>query len=398
MAENKKIHTPLLAVVKRDDLPTYKAILIRILTFVVTFFLSMLICYFVIKENYFEIIGTLFEGATFVAKNKILPWNLIKDTALLLAFAIAIIPAFKMKYWNMGANGQVLMGALTSIVLMFYLNNSVVDGKISNTFLLIIMLIASILVSVIWAVIPAIFKVYFNTNETLFTLMMNYIAAGLVGYVNYVLAQGKKESPGIVNRATKSGWMQAPTVGDTVLDKYFLPVLIIFIVAVIIYIYMKKTKHGYEIAVVGDSINTAKYVGMNTKKIIIRTLVVSGIVCGIIGFIYASAINHSIDKNTCGSLGFTAVLVGWLANFSPIIIAGISFVLAFLTLGTSKISSTYRLGSNDLSNVIIGLIFFTILICEFFIRFKLVFNEQNKLYKFISKLFKKREKEGVEEC
>ena len=100
MVENKKIHTPLLAVVKRNDLPTYKAILIRILTFVVTFFLSMLICFFVIKENYFEIIGTLFEGATFVAKNKILPWNLIKETALLLAFAIAIIPAFKMKYWN----------------------------------------------------------------------------------------------------------------------------------------------------------------------------------------------------------------------------------------------------------------------------------------------------------
>lgn len=392
MVENKKIHTPLLAVVKRNDLPTYKAILIRILTFVVTFFLSMLICFFVIKENYFEIIGTLFEGATFVAKNKILPWNLIKETALLLAFAIAIIPAFKMKYWNMGANGQVLMGALTSIVLMFYLNNSVVDGKISNTLLLIIMLVASIIVSVIWAVIPAIFKVYFNTNETLFTLMMNYIAAGLVGYINYILAQGKKESPGIVNRATKSGWM------PTVVDKYFLPVLIIIIISVIIYFYMKKSKHGYEISVVGDSINTAKYVGMNTKKIIIRTLIVSGIVCGVIGFIYASAINHSIDKNTCGSLGFTAVLVGWLANFSPIIIAGISFILAFLTLGTSKISSTYRLGSNDLSNVIIGLIFFTILICEFFIRFKLVFNEQNRFYKFISKLFKKSKKEGVEEC
>lgn len=392
MVENKKVHTPLLSIVKRDDLPAYKAIIIRILTFVVTFFLSMFICFLVIKENYFEIIGTLFEGATFVAKNKVLPWNLIKETALLLAFAVAIIPAFKMKYWNMGANGQVLMGALTSIVLMFYLNNSVVDGKISNTLLLIIMVLASILVSVIWAVIPAIFKVYFNTNETLFTLMMNYIAAGLVGYVNYVLAQGKKESPGIVNRATKSGWM------PTVIDKYFLPVLIIFIIAVIIYFYMKKTKQGYEIAVVGDSINTAKYVGMNTKKIIIRTLVVSGIICGVIGFIYASAINHSIDKNTCGSLGFTAVLVGWLSNFSPIIIAGISFVLAFLTLGTSKISSTYRLGSNDLSNVIIGLIFFTILICEFFIRFKLVFNEQNKLYKFISKLFKKNKKEGVEEC
>ena len=137
---------------------------------------------------------------------------------------------------------------------------------------------------------------------------------------------------------------------------------------------------------------------MNTKWIIIRTLIVSGIICGIIGFIYSSAINHSIDPNTCGSLGFTAVLVAWLSNFSPIIIAGISLVLSFLTLGTSKVSSTYRLGNNDLSNVIIGLIFFAILICEFFIRFKLKFNEENNIYKAISKMFKKNRKDGVQEC
>ena len=390
--EDKKIRTPLVSVLKRDKLPTYTAIIIRIDTFIFTFLLSMLFCFFIIKENYFEIIGTLFSGAL------IRPWRLIMDACLLLAFGIAIVPAFKMKYWNMGANGQVLMGALVSIVLMFYLNNFATKSSMNNTLLIILMLFASILVSVIWAVIPAIFKVFFNTNETLFTLMMNYIAAGLVSYINYILAQGKKESPGIVNSATESGWM------PTVLDKYFLPIVIIIIITTLIYFYMKKTKQGYEISVVGDSINTAKYVGMNTKKIIIRTIIVSGIICGIIGFLYASAINQSIDKNTCGSLGFTAILVAWLANFNPIIMAGISFVLAFLTLGTSKVSSTYRLGNNDLSNVIIGLIFFAILISEFFIRFKLKFNEQNQLYikvmKIKNKLLGKKQngKEGVEEC
>lgn len=384
--EEKKIYTPLVSIIKRDELSKTKAIIIRIATFILTFFIAMLLCYFVIKENYFEIIGTLVKGAT------VRPWRLLIDACLLLAFAIAIVPPFKMKYWNMGANGQVLMGALVSIVLMFYLNDFAAKSSFNNVLLILLMLVCSILVSILWAVIPAIFKVFFNTNETLFTLMMNYIAAGLVSYINYVLAQGKKESPGIINSATKSGWM------PVVIDKYFIPIVIIIIITVVIHFYMKKTKQGYEIEVVGDSINTARYVGMNTKKIIIRTLVVSGIICGIIGFIYASAINQSIDKNTCGSLGFTAVLVAWLANFSPIIIAGISFVLAFLTLGTSKVSSTYRLGNNDLSNVIIGLIFFAILICEFFIRFKVVFNEQNKLYKTISKLFKKNKKEGVEEC
>ncbi|MBR2891947.1 MAG: ABC transporter permease [Bacilli bacterium] len=392
MVEDRKVRTPLFSIVKRDDLPKYKAIIIRIATFIATFFFAMLICFFVIKENYFEIIGTLFKGATVVSKGKILPWRLLMDTALLLAFAIAIVAPFKMKYWNMGANGQVLVGALAAIVVMFFMEDFAVKSTFNNVIVIILMLLASILASVIWAVIPAIFKVFFKTNETLFTLMMNYVASGLVGYVNYVLAQGKKESPGIVNADSQAGWF------PVIVDKYFLPIIIILLITVVIYFYIKKTKHGYEISVVGDSINTAKYVGMNTKKIIIRTLIVSGIICGIIGFIYSSAINHSIDPNTCGSLGFTAVLVAWLSNFSPIIIAGISFVLSFLTLGTSKVSSTYRLGNNDLSNVIIGLIFFAILICEFFIRFKLKFNQENNMYKAIKKLFSKKRKGGVEEC
>ena len=392
MVEDKKVNTPLFSVVKRDDLPKYKAIIIRIATFVITFFLAMLICYFVIKEDYFEIIGTLFEGATVVSRGKVLPWRLLMDAALLLAFAIAIVAPFKMKYWNMGANGQVLVGALAAIVIMFYMEDFAMKSSANNVLVILLMLIASIVASIIWAVIPAIFKVFFNTNETLFTLMMNYVASGLVGYVNYQLAQGKKESPGIINADSEAGWF------PVAIDKYFLPILIIIVITVIIYFYIKKTKQGYEISVVGDSINTAKYVGMNTKWIIIRTLILSGLICGIIGFIYSSAINHSIDPNTCGSLGFTAVLVAWLSNFSPIIIAGISFLLAFLTLGTSKVSSTYRLGNNDLSNVIIGLIFFAILICEFFIRFKLKFNEENKLYKALAKLFKKNRKDGAKEC
>lgn len=392
MVESKKVKTPLFSVVKRDDLPRNKAIIIRIATFIGTFFLAMFICFLVIKENYFEIIGTLFKGATVVSKGKILPWRLLMDTALLLAFSIAIVAPFKMKYWNMGANGQVLVGALAAIVVMFYTEDFAAKSSFNNFLIIALMLIVSILASVIWAVIPAIFKVFFNTNETLFTLMMNYVASALVGYVNYQLAQGKQESPGIINSDTEAGWLPA------VLDKYFIPIMIIITLTVLIHYYIKKTKQGYEIAVVGDSINTAKYVGMNTKKIIIRTLVVSGIICGFIGFIYSSAINHSIDPNTCGSLGFTAVLVAWLSNFSPIIIAGVSFILAFLTLGTSKVSSIYRLGNNDLSNVIIGLIFFAILICEFFIKFKLKFNEQNNFYKKLSKLFKKNRKEGVEEC
>ena len=133
MTEIKKIHTPLVSVVKRDELSKTKSIIIRIATFVVTFFLAMLICFLVVKENYFEIIGTLVKGAT------IMPWRLLMDTCLLLGFAIAIVPPFKMKYWNMGANGQALMGALVSIVLMFYLDDFAKKSSLNNFLLILLM-------------------------------------------------------------------------------------------------------------------------------------------------------------------------------------------------------------------------------------------------------------------
>ena len=113
---------------------------------------------------------------------------------------------------------------------------------------------------------------------------------------------------------------------------------------------------------------------MHTRTIVIRTLVLNGVMCGIIGFLYASAINHSMNPTMCGALGFTAVLIAWLSNFNPLIMGGVSFGLAFLTIGTSKVSSVYRIGNNDIANVIIGLIFFSILISEFFVRYEVKTN------------------------
>ncbi len=353
----KRHHKELFSIIRRNDLPRWKANLIRIGAIVISFLFAMALSSLIIKENYFDVIGTLFNGAF------INPWKLFRDAAILLCFGIAILPPFKMKYWNMGSNGQVLFGAMMSIIVMFYLGDWAAQSKMNNFLLILLMLVVSVISSIVWAVIPAIFKVFFKTNETLFTLMMNYIAAALVACVNLSLAKGKQETPGVINRITEAGWL------PPVINQYFLPIIIIIALTVFIWFYMSKTKHGYEVTVVGDSINTARYVGMNTKVIIVRTLILSGAMCGILGFLYASAINHCVSQDTCGSLGFTGILVAWLSNFNPLVMALVSFFLAFLTTGTSKVSSVFRLGSNDLSNVLIGIIFFSILICEFFIRY-----------------------------
>ena len=367
MDKNKqKTHTPLFTTFKRFDMPKWQGILIRVGAILISFTVGLIICMIVCGGNGSGIIKAFFEGAT------IRPWTLILDTAILLGFGIAILPAFRMKYWNMGANGQVLVGSLVSIVIMFKLTSFGAESSFNNFLLIVLMFVASVLASIIWAVIPALFKAFFGTNETLFTLMMNYIAAALVSYVNYALANGAKESPGVINLDTHTGWL------PSVIDNSFIPIVVIVLIVVFISIYMSKTKHGYEAIVLGDSINTARYVGMNTKKIMVRTLILSGTICGIIGFLYSAAINHSVSANTCGSLGFTAVLIAWLSNFNPIVMAVVSFGLAFLTLGTSKVSAKFQLGSNNLSSVIIGLIFFSVLISEFFIRYKVRINLKRK--------------------
>lgn len=358
----KHHHTELFSIIRRNDLPKWKANVIRISAVLLSFLIAMGLSSLIIKENYFSVIGTLFYGAF------INPWKLFRDAAILLCFGIAILAPFKMKYWNMGANGQVLIGSLVAVIFMFYLGPWAAKAKINNFLLLVIMFIGSVLASTIFAVIPAIFKVYFKTNETLFTLMTNYIAAGLVAYVNFILAKGKQEAPGVINLSTQAGWL------PPLFNQYIIPILIVILITAFIWFYMAKTKHGYEVTVVGDSINTAKYVGMDTKKIIIRTLILSGVICGILGFLYASAMNHCTSPDACGSLGFTGILVAWLSNFNPLVMAGVSFFLAFLTNGTSKVSSVYRLGSNDLSNVLIGIILFSILISEFFIRYHIKIN------------------------
>ena len=361
-----KHHEPLFTVFKRTSFPKHWAIVLRIGVVLTTFIVSMLICSLIIKKNVFAIMNTFFSGA--VAR----PWKLILDACLLLGFGVAIVPAFKMRYWNMGANGQVLVGTLVSIVIMFYTEDFALSKGLNNTLVLILMFVASITASVIWAVIPAIFKVLFKTNETLCTLMMNYIAAGLVAYTNFALAKGQKESQS-VTILRKGGWLPS-VVKSNFNSNYLIASIIVILMTVFVFVYMRKTKHGYEVTVVGDSTPTARYVGMHTRTIVIRTLILNGIMCGIIGFLYASAINHSVNPSMCGSLGFTGVLIAWLSNFNPIIMGGVSFGLAFLTIGTSKISSVYRIGNTDLSNIIIGLIFFAILVSEFFVRYQVKIN------------------------
>lgn len=367
MSNLAKSREPLFHISKNDSASFKKSLLIRIIAILAALLVVGLLSMILIRENPFMIYAAMVEGAF------IDPWTLLQNTALLLMFGLAIIPAFQMKFWNLGANGQVLVGCLSAIACMKFLPEKYPD--IPNWILLVIMFFASVIASSIWSVIPAIFKAFFNTNETLFTLMMNYIALTLVDF--FVFKWDKKGSGtlGIVNQLNgEKGWM--PDLGN----KYILPIIISIIITAFMLVYMKYTKHGFEVSLVGESVNTAKYVGINVKKVIIRTLLLGGIICGILGFLYASTLSHTINQQI-GGLGFTAILVAWLANFDSVGMLVTSLFVVFLDTGAKNVSTQFQLNSNDYANIVVGLIFFFVIGCEFFIRYKIRFNRKSSSVK-----------------
>lgn len=363
--KNKKVHEPLFHIAKRAHISGGKAWLIRIGAVLAALIICAVVTMLLTGENPFSVYATMFEGA-FGTERKI--WKLLQNLAMLLCVSLALTPAFKMRFWNIGGEGQVLIGGLATTACMILLG-----GKLPNGLLIIVMLVASIFAGAIWALIPAIFKANFNTNETLFTLMMNYVAIQIVSYFCMYWENPKGSGKiGVINGNSMQGWL--PTIGDY---DYLLNILIVLVLTVAMYIYLKYSKHGYELSVVGESENTAKYIGINVKKIILRTMFVSGAVCGIAGFLLVGGTDHTISSSTAGNRGFTAIMVSWLAKFNPIYMILTSFLLVFLSAGASQISMVFNL-NESFSDIITGIILFFIIGSEFFINYELKFRKANK--------------------
>jgi len=355
---NKK--EPLLRIAKRDSISRPKAYLIRLIAILLALIVSALFIFFITKLNPVEVYEAIFDGA-FGSKRR--SWNTVRDTMMLLCIGIGLAPAFKMKFWNIGAEGQVLIGGILTAGIM----RSVGSG-LPTPVLLIVMAIASILGGAIWGVVPAVFKSVWNTNETLFTLMMNYVA---IQFTSYCVALWENpfgsNTVGVINQKTKVGWF--PEIFG--LD-YGLNVILVLALTIGMFIYLKYSKQGYEITVVGDSERTARYAGINVRKVTIRTMAISGAICGLAGFIAVSGSSHTISTSTAGGRGFTAIIVAWLAQFNTFVMILISLLLVFLQKGAIQIASEFNL--NDYaSNIITGIILFFILGSEFFINYRLVF-------------------------
>ncbi len=309
-----------------------------------------------------EIWKYLIDGATVNETTRQEYW---KEVMLLLLIALALTPAFKMKFWNIGGQGQVLIGALATSVVMFY-------GKgMSNSGMILLSFVFSIVAGGIWAAIPAIFKVKLNANETLFTLMMNYLAIQLVA-ASIDAWKGKNSALPQFNTDTRLGYL--PSIGD---NTYGIIMICVLVITVILYLYMKHTKQGYEISVVGESLKTARYAGMNTTWIIIRTVFLSGALCGLCGFFYVAGSDYLISTTTSGSYGFTAIIVSWAASFNPFGMLILSIIMTFMSKGTLNVVNYASSTLNQYTAYItVGILLFFLIGYEFFIQYRMVFNSK----------------------
>ena len=358
-----KAKDPLFNIVKRDALPWYKSLGIRLIAILAALIVCAIVTTILTGINPIQVYVSIFLGAFGTARKT---WITFQNVAILLLISLALTPAFLMRFWNIGGEGQVLVGGLTEAACMITLAD-----KVPNVVVILLMVVCSLGAGAIWGLIPAFFKAKWNTNETLSTLMMNYIATQLVAFYTIVWEMPKGSGKiGIINQKTNIGWL--PEIGGS---KYLLSIVVAVLVTVLMYIYLTYSKHGNEIEVVGESERTARYVGIKVEKVIVRTMLLSGAICGLVGLLLVGGINHTVTTTIANGQGFTAVMVSWMAKFNPFTMIFTSFLIIFLNRGASEISTTFGL-NQSFADILTGIILFFIIGCEFFIAYQIHFRKK----------------------
>lgn len=354
-----KTREPLVRSIKREERSNRDILRLRVLALVLALMAGGLFI-LMIGYNPVSLYGTIVSGAF---RSTMAIQATIKIMIPLLLASLGVTLAFKMKFWNIGAEGQIIMGAIFSSYFALFHNDW------PHVLLLVAMFLAGFIGGGLWGLLPAFFKSKFGTNETLFTLMLNYIALHTISF----LRDGPWRDPG------SSGFPKiARFVANAQLNKVLgiqLGWIIGLIMVVVVFVYLRYTKQGYEISVVGESHATAKYAGMNVRKIMLRTMILSGGIAGITGMIQASGSDMTLAASVAGGVGFTAIIIAWLADLNPINILVIAFLFSILEKGSSVMQSTYGISTYSAA-VLQGIILFFVLGCEFFIRYKFVYRNK----------------------
>ena len=344
-----------LRIAARTEISGRREILLRVAAAFAALIASGLIMA-LMNYNPFDVFGKILSGSLGTAYRF---RETITKAIPLSVLSLGTAAAFRMKFWNIGQEGQFYMGAYGASLVAFSF------PAIPAPLLLSLMFIAGMIFGGLWAMIPAILKISLSTNETLVTLMLNYIALKWISFLQYVAWKDPKALgfPKI-----------APFGANAVLPRLFgihIGWIISLCLAVLLYILLKKTKFGYEIDVIGESEATARYAGMSVFRITVMAIALSGGLCGAAGMMQASAVEHSLSDQLSGGLGFTSVIVAWLARLEPGVIIIMAFLFSLLIQGGNFLQSSLQIPAS-ISLVLQGIIIFFVLGSEFFIRYRFV--------------------------
>lgn len=351
------MNEPLIRVVKKAELGSRETFILRLEAILLALVAGGLFI-LIIGQNPFVIYKTIITGAL---RSGMAIQATVKIAIPLLIASLGVTLAFKMKFWNIGAEGQILAGGIAASYFALFWADS-----LPRPVLLVVMAVAGILAGGVWGLIPAVFKARWGTNETLFTLMLNYIVLGFVKYL-----QAGPWGPDL----NANGYPKIPMFDSAALLPKALGVhigwIIVLAVTALMFGYLKYSKQGYEIAVVGESVRTAQYAGMNVSHIIRRTMFLSGGIAGLVGFLQVSGASGTLTENTAGGIGFTAITVAWLAKLNPFVMIAIAALLAILEKGADTIQTLYTIPASA-ADMLTGIVLFFMLGCEFFISYRLI--------------------------
>lgn len=363
-----KAKKTLFHIAKRGDLPLWKSALLyacAVLLAIVAgglFVMSM-------GVNPFDYYGTLITGCF---NNAINLKNLLLIMTPLLITSLGVSVAFKMKFWNLGANGQFIAGAVSATAVALLLGNA-----LPQWLTLLILFLAGAIGGGLYGLLPAVFHVKFGTNESLLTLMLNYIAVYLLAYFKNLVFFRKVTETGELLRPDfktlpENAWMYSFKIGGVTVEASLIVALAL---VVFVFIYFRYTKQGYEVSVVGDSHNTALYAGMHVSKIVLRTMFLSAALAGVAGMLQVtgSATTHTLSEGITADVGWTGVIVAWLAKLNPVGILVTTFLMSILQKGSAVAESAFKIPSAS-SAILQGIILFTVLAADFFIQYKIEFN------------------------
>ena len=356
-------------IVKRDNCPLWKKALFYLLAIFAALTLGgiLLLAIGVDPIAYYTRMFTLGTIGNKIAYKTYI--NYLKDFVPLVLTSLALSLAFKMRFWNIGGEGQFIMGAIAASAVALKLS-----GILPGWATLVCMCLAAMLAAGLYGLLVAALKVKFGTNETLLTLMLNYIALYVLAYLlgtktswNFFL--NPEELRPVPQSFPKEALFPAFSLGGKF--KLNLCVILVFVIGVLVYIYLKRTKQGYEISVVGDSAGTAHYAGMKVNRIVLRTVFLSACLIGLAAAFKMGTVG-TLSTTITNEVGWTGIIVAWLSQLNTGAIFVVAALVNALHFGSTIAAATFSQVDSSFANMLQGFLLFLILAADFMIRFRIV--------------------------